>query len=62
MGKPVVVSESEYNGYPMIVFDDGFSVKKFQFGTKKAKWIISHIDKIVQFVKRHEPEWEPGEF
>jgi hypothetical protein len=48
------VSESEYKGNPMIVIranpDDKFP---FQFGIKKAKLILAHMDDIKKFVEKH---------
>ena len=48
------VSESEYKGNPMLVIkstpDDKFP---FQFGLKKAKLILEHIEDIRKFVAKH---------
>ena len=48
------VSESEYKGNPMLVIkampEDKFP---FQFGVKKAKLILAHIEDIRQFVSKH---------
>ncbi len=48
------VSESEYKGNPMIVIkanaDDKFP---FQFGVKKAKLVLAHIDDIKKFIEKH---------
>jgi len=49
------VSESEYKGNPMIVIksqpDDKFP---FQFGVKKAKLVIAHIEDIKAFIAKHD--------
>jgi len=46
--------ESEFKGNPMIVLrqnaDDRFP---FQFGVKKAKLILEHLDAIKKFVEKH---------
>jgi len=46
--------ESEFKGNPMIVLrqdaDDRFP---FQFGIKKAKMILEHLDAIKKFVEKH---------
>lgn len=48
-------TESEFKGNPLLVLsreeDDKFP---FQFGLKKAKLIIEHIDAIKQFVEKYE--------
>ena len=48
------VSESEYKGNPMIVIkanpEDKFP---FQFGIKKAKLILAHIEDIKKFVEKN---------
>lgn len=48
-------SESEYKGNPMMVLkatpDDKFP---FQFGLKKAKLIMAHVDDIKRFVEKHD--------
>jgi hypothetical protein len=48
------VSESEYKGNPMMVIkaspDDKFP---FQFGLKKAKLILEHIEDVKKFVEKH---------
>lgn len=48
------VSESEYKGNPMIVIkatpEDKFP---FQFGVKKAKLVLAHIEDIKKFVAKH---------
>lgn len=50
-----VVEESEYKGNPMIVLknteDDKFP---FQFGIKKAKLVLEHIEDIKKFVEKHD--------
>jgi hypothetical protein len=48
-------SESEYKGNPMIVLkltaEDKFP---FQFGIKKAKLVLVHIEDIKKFVEKHD--------
>ena len=48
------VSEGEYKGNPMLVIranpEDKFP---FQFGIKKAKLILEHIEDIKKFVANH---------
>lgn len=52
-----IVEEAEYKGNPMIVLknmpDDRFP---FQFGIKKAKLVLEHIDDIKKFVAKYETE------
>ncbi len=47
-------SESEFKGNPMLVLknaeDDKFP---FQFGVKKAKLMLAHIEDIKKFVEKH---------
>jgi hypothetical protein len=49
------VSEAEFKGKPMLVIkamaDDKFP---FQFGIKKAKLILEHIEDIKKFVEKHD--------
>jgi hypothetical protein len=48
------VSESEYKGNPMIVIKSTAEDKfPFQFGVKKAKLILAHVDDIKKFVEKH---------
>lgn len=48
------VFETEYNGRPVIVIknspEDRFP---FQFGLRKAKMILSHIEDIRRFIEKH---------
>lgn len=48
------VSESEYKGNPMIVIkstpEDKFP---FQFGVKKARLVVEHIEDIKKFLQKH---------
>jgi len=48
------VSESEYKGNPMLVIkstpEDKFP---FQFGLKKAKLVLAHVEDIKKFVEKH---------
>ena len=49
------VSESEFKGNAMLVIksqpDDKFP---FQFGVKKAKLVLAHIEDIKAFVAKHD--------
>jgi hypothetical protein len=49
------VSESEYKGNPMMVIkstpDDKFP---FQFGVKKAKLVLAHVEDIKAFIAKHD--------
>ncbi len=49
------VSESEYKGNPMLVIkstpEDKFP---FQFGIKKAKLILAHVEEIKAFVGKYD--------
>ena len=48
-------SESEYKGNPMLVLknnpDDKFP---FQFGLKKAKLVLAHIEDVKKFIEKHD--------
>ncbi len=50
-----IVDESEYKGNKMIVLknteDDKFP---FQFGLKKAKLVVEHIEDIKKFVEKYD--------
>lgn len=47
------VSESEYKGNPMIVIKQNPEDKfPFQFGVKKAKLVLAHIEDIKKFVQK----------
>lgn len=47
-------SESEFKGNPMLVLTQGPEDKfPFQFGLKKARLILEHIEDIKQFVAKH---------
>ena len=49
------VSESEYKGNPMIVLKSTAEDKfPFQFGLKKAKLVVAHIDDIKKFIEKHD--------
>ncbi|MEO5657603.1 MAG: hypothetical protein ABIO65_03350 [Nitrospiria bacterium] len=50
----MAANESEYKGNPMIVLTQGPEDKfPFQFGLKKAKLILEHLDDIKQFIAKH---------
>jgi len=48
------VEESEFKGNAMLVLKQGEDDKfPFQFGLKKAKLIVEHIEEIKKFVDKH---------
>lgn len=48
-------AESEFKGNPMLVLSQGDNDKfPFQFGLKKARLIVEHIEAIKAFVEKHE--------
>ncbi|MBI3803261.1 MAG: hypothetical protein HY282_05810 [Nitrospirae bacterium] len=50
----MAASESEYKGNPMLVLTQGAEDRfPFQFGLKKAKLILEHLEDIKQFVEKH---------
>lgn len=57
-----IVEESEYKGNPMLVLKNGEEDRyPFQFGLKKAKLVIEHIEDIKKFVaKNDKTEKEPA--
>jgi hypothetical protein len=49
------VSESEYKGSPILVIKSTTEDKfPFQFGVKKAKLVLAHIEDIKKFVEKHD--------
>ena len=47
-------SESEFKGNPMLVLKNSAEDRfPFQFGLKKAKLILDHIEDIKKFVEKH---------
>ncbi len=53
----MAVTESEFKGNPMIVLSQGDEDRyPFQFGLKKAKLVIEHIDAIKQFIEKYSKE------
>ncbi len=47
-------TESEFKGNPMIVLKQSEEDKfPFQFGFKKAKLVLEHIEDIKAFVEKH---------
>lgn len=50
-----IVEEAEYKGNPMIVLknseDDRYP---FQFGLKKAKLVVEHLEDIKKFIAKHD--------
>lgn len=52
-----VVAESEYQGRPIIILKSGEEDKyPFQFGLKKARLVLEHIEDIRKFVEKHNEE------
>lgn len=50
----MAASESEYKGNAMLVLTQGADDRfPFQFGVKKAKLILEHLEEIKQFVAKH---------
>ncbi|MEK7287608.1 MAG: hypothetical protein AAB091_03485 [Elusimicrobiota bacterium] len=46
--------ESEFKGNPMIVLANGPDDKfPFQFGLRKAKLVLEHVEDIKKFVSKH---------
>lgn len=52
-----IVSESEFKGNPMMVIKiDEEDKYPFQFGVKKAKLVLEHIEDIKKFVEKYDQE------
>lgn len=52
-----IVEESEYKGNPMMVLKNSEEDRyPFQFGLKKAKLVIEHIEDIKKFVAKFDQE------
>jgi len=50
------VLETEYKGNAMLVIRNSSTDKfPFQFGLRKAKLILDHIDDIKKFIEKHNP-------
>ena len=50
-----MVSESEYRGNPLIVLKQANDdPQPFQFGVRKARLVLSHIEDIRRFVQKYE--------
>ncbi len=50
-----IVEESEYKGNPMIVLKNSEEDKfPFQFGLKKAKLVLEHIEDIKKFIEKND--------
>lgn len=48
------VRETEYKGNPMIALSQGPEDKfPFQFGLRKAKLVLEHIEDIKKFIDKH---------
>ncbi len=56
--KKIIMSEakeSEYKGNPMIVLTTGPDDKyPFQFGLRKAKLVVEHLEDIKKFIANHD--------
>ena len=52
-----VVSEAEYQGRPIIVLKNSEEDKyPFQFGLRKARLILEHIEDVKKFVEKYADE------
>ena len=50
-----IIEESEYKGNPMIVLKNSEEDRfPFQFGVKKAKLVLEHVEDIKKFVEKHD--------
>ncbi|MBI2336582.1 MAG: hypothetical protein HYU97_07470 [Deltaproteobacteria bacterium] len=50
-----IVEESEYKGNPMIVLKNSEEDRfPFQFGVKKAKLVLEHVEDIKKFVEKYD--------
>jgi hypothetical protein len=48
-------SESEFKGNPMLVLKNDPNDKfPFQFGLKKAKLVVAHLEDIKKFIAKHD--------
>ncbi len=57
-----IVEEAEFKGNPMIVLKNSEEDRyPFQFGLKKAKLVIEHIEDIKKFVTKNDKPAEAGE-
>jgi hypothetical protein len=49
------VSEAEYKGNPMIVLKNSpEDPQPFQFGVRKARMLLAHLEDIRRFIQKHE--------
>ena len=56
-----IVEEGEYKGNPMLILKNTEEDRyPFQFGLKKARLIVEHIEDVKKFVEKHSQP-EPGE-
>jgi len=54
MKEETEVLEGDYQGKPMLIIRQSAADKfPFQFGLKKARLIVEHIDEIQEFVEKH---------
>ncbi len=52
-----IVEESEYKGNPMLVLKNSEEDRyPFQFGLKKAKLVVEHIEDIKKFIAKNDKE------
>ena len=50
-----ICEEGEYKGNPMIVLKNNEEDRwPFQFGLKKAKLVLEHVEDIKKFVEKHD--------
>ena len=51
----MVASESEFKGNPVLVLSGGPDDRfPFQFGLRKARLILDHVEDVKKFVEKHE--------
>lgn len=50
-----IVEEGEYKGSPMLILKNNEEDRwPFQFGLKKAKLVLEHIEDVKKFVAKHD--------
>ena len=55
-----IAEEGEYKGNPMLVLKNNEEDRwPFQFGLKKAKLVLEHIEDIKKFVEKHDKAERP---
>lgn len=54
-----IVEEGEYKGSPMLILKNSEEDRwPFQFGLKKAKLVLEHIEDVKKFVAKHDKQEE----